>query len=167
MPLNLEIKIKINSKKEFANKMNLLGAEFIAELNQKDVYFSYGKGLLKLRKQNDRYELIKYNRNEGKGERWSEYSILNLTGDNVEKYLTDILDLEVIVEKKRDLFIYKNTRIHLDKVKNLGEFLELETVVKDITQEKAKDEFNEVFNILQLGIEKEIRSSYRDLMLEL
>ena len=167
MPLNLEIKIKIKSKEEFANKMNLLSAEFIGELNQKDVYFNYAKGLLKLRKQNDKYELIKYNRNEGEGERWSEYSILHLAGDSVEEYLTDILNLEVIVEKKRDLFIYKNTRIHLDEVKNLGEFLELETVVKDITQEEAKDEFNEVVNILQLDIEKVIRSSYRDLMLEL
>ncbi len=74
--------------------------------------------------------------------------------------------MEIIVEKVREIFIYKNTRIHLDEVKNLGKFLELETVVKNISQDEAKLEFEEVVKLLNLDVKNQIRKSYRDLILE-
>ena len=52
-----------------------------------------------MRKQNNEFQLIKYNRNEKERERWSEYSLLFVTGNNVEEYLNDLFDIETIVEK--------------------------------------------------------------------
>ncbi len=74
--------------------------------------------------------------------------------------------IEAIVEKKRILYMYKNTRIHLDEVKNLGFFLELETVVKGISKSEAIKEFEEVVNFLELDVKKQIKKSYRDLLIE-
>ncbi len=73
--------------------------------------------------------------------------------------------VEVIVEKERNLYIYKNTRIHLDNVKKLGAYLELETVVKDITKEEAIREFEDVVNFLNLNLSVQIKKSYRDLLM--
>jgi adenylate cyclase class IV len=47
----------------------------------------------------------------------------------------------------------------------LGNFLELETVVNNISQQKAKIEFEEVVKFLELDFEDQIKKSYRDLML--
>ncbi len=165
MALNLELKIEVKSHDEMIKLINKNSGCFIKTLNQKDTYYKFDKGLLKLREQNGEFELVKYHRNEKEGERWSEYSLLYLKGENVEKYLNDIFIIETIVEKERQLYIYENTRIHLDTVKNLSKFLELETVVKNISKEDAVAEFNAVVDFLDLDIENQIRKSYRDLML--
>ena len=39
------------------------------------------------------------------------------------------LGIRAVVEKERKLLMYRNVRIHLDRVVNLGTFLELEAVV--------------------------------------
>ena len=137
MALNLELKIKVSSHGEMIKLINENGGKFIKTLNQKDIYYKFDKGLLKLREQNGEFELVKYNRNEKEGERWSDYSLLFLKGENVEEYLNDLFTIETVVEKERQLYIYENTRIHLDTVKDLGEFLELETVVKNISKEEC------------------------------
>lgn len=166
MALNLELKIKVFNHNNIIQLIEQYGGKKIKLLYQKDSYFVFNKGLLKLREQNGVFELIKYKRDEINKERWSDYSLLYLNGQNVEKYLYDIFNLECIVKKERTLIIYKNTRIHLDKVEGLGNFLELETVVEKITREEAKEEFEEVVNILHLDLSNEIRKSYRDLILE-
>ena len=166
MALNLELKIEVDSHEELVSFIIKHGGKKVDILNQKDTYYVFEKGLLKLREVNGDFQLIKYNRNEGDGERWSDYMLLFLKGEDVEKYLSDLFDIEVIVEKQRILYIYKNTRIHLDSVNDLGHFLELETVVKDISQEEAKGEFEEVVKYLNLDLSIQIKKSYRDLMLE-
>jgi len=146
MAVNLELKLKLNSFHEIHKNINLYEITHSKTLIQKDKYYKIPAGLLKLRQQNDSFELIKYNRNEIEGERWSNYFVLKISGENAENYFDDLFEIEAIVEKVRNLYIYKNTRIHLDEVKNLGEFLELETVVNNIS--------------------KQIKKSYRDLILE-
>lgn len=165
MALNLELKIEMKSHDEIRSLIYNMGAKNEGVLTQKDTYYKFSKGLLKLREQNGYFQLIKYNRNENEGERWSDYSLLLLKGENIEKYLEDLFTIETIVEKERELFIYKNTRIHLDSVKNLGCFLELETVVKQITKNEAIKEFDNVVKDLNLDLEAQIKKSYRDLKL--
>ena len=165
MAINLELKIKTQTNDLLVEKIISNGGKFIELLPQKDTYYKFDKELLKLRKVKEEFQLVKYNRNEKEGERWSDYSLLFIKGEDVEGYLKDLFEIETIVEKERNLYIYKNTRIHLDAVNNLGQFLELETVVKEITKEEAKIEFYEVVEFLGLDLEKQIRKSYRDLML--
>jgi adenylate cyclase class IV len=73
-----------------------------------------------------------------------------------------------VVNKKRDFFLYKNTRIHLDKVDNLGEFIELETVfTKNIMENDMRKEHFFVIDFLGLNNLKTIQKSYSDFMLSL
>lgn len=131
-------------------------------LKQKDVYYQCNRGLLKLRIENGSYFLIKYLRDE-KNKRWSNYEILKLEGKNPEKFLNSLLNIETVVEKKRTLYLYKNTRIHLDIVKGLGKYLELETIVKK-DRKIASREFEEVILFLGLDKSKQIRASYKNLL---
>lgn len=164
MATNLEIKQPIDSFDKIKNILIENKAEDKGLLIQKDTYYKYDKGLLKLREQNGSFQLIKYNRDETGKDRWSNYELLFIEGENVEEYLSEILATECVVEKNRELFLYDNTRIHLDTVKNLGLFLELETLVFD-DYEDAKSRFDNVVNLLGLNTSAQIRNSYRDLIL--
>lgn len=165
MATNLEIKLPINTFDEIRKILKDKMAENKGILNQKDTYFHYDKGLLKLREQNGTFELIKYNRDESGNDRWSNYELLFIEGKNIEEYFCRILKAECIVEKERELYLYNNTRIHLDTVKNLGFFLELETLVFDDLND-AKLRFDNVVEMLKLNISQQIRTSYRNLILQ-
>jgi len=163
MPLNLELKVKVESHTKLINVLRRINAEKKGILRQKDVYYKTKNGLLKLRVEGNTFTLIKYLRDE-KGKRWSNYELLRLEGKNPEKYLKNIFNIETIVEKKRILYLYKNTRIHLDEVKGLGKFLELETLLVS-TRRDVEERFREIIKLLGLDLSKQIRKSYKLLML--
>jgi len=165
MPINLELKIKLDNPGNIYKRIELIKAEYISEFQQVDVYYKNEKFRLKLRLENGSQTLIKYLRNEKEGERWSHYELISLAGNDVRKYLADILDEDVVVEKIRRFYMYDNTRIHIDNVKYLGFFLELETLVIN-GKEDAIKRYNKVVNLLTLENEIEIKKSYMDLMRE-
>ena len=86
-----------------------------------------------------------------------------MEGAGPEKYLSGFLKTDIVVEKKRILYIYKGTRVHLDTVKNLGTFLELETVV-DKGLKDAETRFNEIVSRLGLDLSRQIKASYKNLL---
>ena len=165
MPKNLELKINVKSHQKFRNKLSSIGADNIGILNQKDVYYKVTEGLLKLRIENGKESLIFYKRDENARNRWSNYNILKVENGEGEKFLSKIFAIETIVEKSRELFYFDNTRIHLDKVKSLGNYLELETLVLKSNSE-AKLRFEKIRNHLGLDISKQIKESYRDLLIK-
>ena len=162
MPYNLELKVKVDSHTKITNLLKKVDANYKNVLVQKDVYFKVKKGLLKLRIEGGTNTLIKYLRDE-KGKRWSNYELLKLEGKNPEKYLRDIFEVVTVVEKKRKLFLYDNTRIHLDDVKKLGKFLELETLLVG-NRRDAQLRFDKIVELLGLDLSKQIRSSYKTLL---
>ena len=69
------------------------------------------------------------------------------------------------VRKQRRLFIVGRTRVHLDRVEGLGEFLELEVVLQE--GEPAEDGVAEAHALMaQLGIAPEqlVQGAYVDLL---
>ncbi len=120
---------------------------------------------MKLRIENERQTLIFYDRNEKSKKRWSDYHLLEIKNTDGNKYLKRFLDVLTIVDKKRELYLYKNTRIHLDHVKNLGYFVELETRVLNGLKD-AEKRFKYLLDALKLRDKKEIRASYKDLLLK-
>ncbi len=165
MPTNLELKIKVDNPVEMIEMLNEINAEFKGELGQIDIYYKIKNGLLKLRLENGSQTLIKYFRNEKTGNRWSDYQLISLERNDAREYLKDVFEVETVVEKKRLLYLYDNTRIHIDTVEGLGSFLELETLVVN-GKEDAGKRFEKIVDLLSLNKENEIRKSYRDLMLE-
>jgi adenylate cyclase class 2 len=165
MPTNLELKIRVTSHLSVKKILEQIGAENKGILNQKDVYYSVPNGLLKLRIENGNESLIFYNRNENDKNRWSDFEFLKFVNGKGEKFFNKLFDVEVIVKKKRELFYYDDTRIHLDTVKFLGKFLELETLVIN-GKVDAKKRFVKIISLLQLDESKQIRKSYRNLLMD-
>jgi predicted adenylyl cyclase CyaB len=164
MPTNLELKIGVTSHQSLKKILLQIGAENVGILNQKDVYYSVPNGLLKLRIENGNESLIYYSRNENNKNRWSDFEVLKFADSKVEKFFSKLFDVEITVKKKRELFYYDDTRIHLDTVKFLGKYLELETIVIN-SKADAKKRFEKIKNLLKLDESKQIRKSYRDLLM--
>lgn len=165
MAQNLELKIKLDSSNTIELILMRNNVPLSETLHQKDVYYSIKKGLLKLRIEGNNYSLIKYLRDESGNDRWSNYDIIRLTNGDVEKFLSDIFTVETIVKKTRKLYWFFNTRIHIDQVERLGNFLELETIV-DVNHDNAKYRFDKIIKMLNLNTSNQVRCSYRDLLLK-
>lgn len=165
MAKNLEIKVKLNSHKEIKNILSKNNIKLKKLLRQRDIYYEVPYGLLKLRIENGKQTLIFYQRNEESKKRWSDYFLVDITTKNSEKFFDKFLNRIVEVKKVRELYVYKNTRIHLDKVDKLGYFLELETRVINGLRD-AEKRFNFLVNLLELIKYPELRTTYRNLILE-
>lgn len=64
----------------------------------------------------------------------------------LEQMLRDSVGVKGIVEKTRHLFMVGQTRVHLDNVKSLGHFFELEVCLRP---EQTVEEGNEIAKKLQ------------------
>lgn len=131
MPKNLEIKARILSVTRAIEIANSLKARLVGELYQTDTYFRSRYGRLKLREiENQHSELIFYDRNESSFHRVSEFHIFPVQDPAA---LSDVLNrslgLQALVEKKRHVFLYDSTRIHIDEVIGLGSFIEFEVPI--------------------------------------
>lgn len=166
---NIELKVYLKDRKKMAAAVKKIGAKFQGDLFQVDTYYRVKTGRLKTREINGReFKLVYYTRPDLKRRKVSDYEIIEFKKDQFAKVkdLFRILFGElVVVVKKRSLWIYKDTRIHLDQVKRLGSFLELETVVTGSLR-RAKREYDEVYKILHLSRFKAYQRSYSDMMLE-
>ncbi len=162
---NYEIKTKISNLDEIIQVIKNQGAKREGFLKQKDYYLKVGRYKKKIREiNNEAIEIISYTRNEKMGRKDSEYKIIKLTPKQKEILLIQNNPV-CFVEKTRELWIYKNTRIHFDKVVGLGDFIELETVVNQKPKRQSLREFKEVVKLLKLDTKKAIPFSYSDLVL--
>ncbi len=120
-----------------------LGATDHGVLRQRDTYFTASSGRLKLREQEPGgAQLIAYERADDAHARQSAYHLVDVPDPRA---LTAALDAAlgqtVMVEKERRLLIDDGVRIHLDDVRGLGSWVELEAVVgpdSDLSAERAK-----------------------------
>jgi len=165
---NIEVKMEIRNFRAIENILKDVGAVSAGKMRQKDTYYHNSNGRLKIREIDHQIcEIIFYKRPNKKGSKISDYSIETVPNNqckNIKRIYRKNYGEKVVVDKERKLWFIDNTRIHLDRVKDLGTFLELETVVKDKMTE-AKKEFNLVFDTLKLTTNNKIKGSYCDILL--
>jgi predicted adenylyl cyclase CyaB len=167
MPRNIEIKASIASMEALTLKILALADHGPVETEQDDTFFICARGRLKLRAFSETAgELIFYQRADRQGPKESFYLRSPTAAPAV---LREALSLAYgqagRVRKHRTLYRCGRTRIHLDRVETLGDFLELEVVLKD--GESADAGIDEAERLLAcLGVQKEqlIADAYVDLI---
>ncbi|MFZ1321988.1 MAG: class IV adenylate cyclase [Ignavibacteria bacterium] len=163
---NYEIKCKIPDiakfRKIFKNESSYL---YSKEL-QTDIYYKVKKGRLKLRIIKNEYaNLIFYERSDKTKIRTSSY-IISRTNDfkQLDNILRSQFKVLTVVSKVRNIYIKENVRIHLDRLKKLGDFLEIEIIYKDI--KSAKKQMKELIEFLELNKNEFIKHSYSDMLIK-
>ncbi|MFH0814578.1 MAG: class IV adenylate cyclase [Candidatus Falkowbacteria bacterium] len=165
---NIELKVAVKNFNEIKKLLKKNSAKPIGVLRQIDTYYTCQKGRLKIREINNKeFEILFYQRSDKKRSKISDYEMFRLKPcqlNTMKRIFGRAYGVKVVVKKKRELWIYKNTRIHLDRVNKLGNFLELETVVKNISLEQAQKEHQGAIGLLNFGKYKRINGSYSDLL---
>jgi len=145
VPRNIEIKARIDAVEAMLPRATSLadtpegapeGAPLAPELiEQDDSFYAVPQGRMKLRRFADgSAELIHYQRPDDVGARASDYVRVPLDAASapaLHEALTRGLGLLGRVRKRRWLVLVGPTRIHLDRVEGLGDFIELEVVLRE------------------------------------
>ena len=133
MPRNIEIKTRIDSVEAMLSRARALAEDPPQVIEQDDTFFPCAHGRLKLRDFGDGCgELIHYERADAQGPTRSDY-ICAPTSDpaTLRDALSRALGVAGRMRKTRLLLLTGQTRIHLDRVHGLGDFMELEVVLHD------------------------------------
>jgi homotetrameric cytidine deaminase len=165
---NVELKAHDPDPARTLERALAAGAEERGVLRQRDTYFAVAHGRLKLREEEPEgwpsrrggvreatppqaarspysggATLIAYDRPDDAGERVSDYRLVAVAEpEPLRAALAAANGVVVTVVKRRRLLLWEGTvRIHLDEVRGLGSFLELEAVAEpgsDLTRERAQ-----------------------------
>jgi homotetrameric cytidine deaminase len=119
------------------------GAEDRGLLRQRDTYFAVARGRLKLREEDPGgATLIAYDRPDAASERVSSYRLVPVPdAEPLREALAASAGVQVVVVKRRHLLRWETVRIHLDEVRGLGSFVELEAVAapgSDLRREREQ-----------------------------
>jgi homotetrameric cytidine deaminase len=169
---NVELKARDPDPARTLERALALGAEDKGEIRQRDTYFTGARGRLKVREQQTDDaafwdELIEYSRPDDLDARTSTYRRVPVADAGpLREALDAAYGTLVTVSKRRRLLFWEGTRIHLDDVEGLGNFLEFEAPTErgsDLVLERNKVERLRA----ELGVDDEnlVATSYADLML--
>ncbi len=167
MPTNIEIKAIVRDVISLENLVRNIAKTDPILLFQEDIFFNVPRGRLKLRiLAPDKGELIFYERPNICGPKQSSYLKAESSDPlGLKETLTKALGVKGVVRKTRKLYLYEQTRIHIDDVEGLGSFVELEVMLQE--NQNTEDGIVIAENIiLQLKIDKKelVDVAYIDLL---
>jgi predicted adenylyl cyclase CyaB len=133
MPRNIEIKARISRIEALLPIARALADGEASIIDQDDTFFNVPHGRLKLRQFADgSAELIHYHRPDIEQAKASDYVRVPVAdAAALRAALARGCGIAGRVRKRRWLLRVGATRIHLDRVEGLGDFMELEVVLRD------------------------------------
>lgn len=168
MPTLVEIKAKCTDPQNIHQILKAHNADFKGIDHQVDTYFVVPKGRLKLREGNIENTLIHYHRPNQEGPKTSAVSLYRPDPDGgLKKVLSTALDTLVTVDKKRAIYFIDHIKFHVDEVKDLGSFMEIEVIDEQGEMSLEVMEQQCQYWMQKLAVEKQdlIESSYSDLLM--
>ena len=163
---NIEIKARYDNAECAEENLNALGAGLAGTFHQKDTYFNVDQGRLKLRELGiGEGHLIFYKREDLAGPKRSDYEIAKTEDpEALRAILSKIHGTWVEVEKTRQVWLWENVRIHLDDVKSLGQFVELEAVTEEKGIEESHRRVETLMRALEITRDQLVEGSYGDIV---
>lgn len=147
----------------------VIRAEERGVLKQRDTYFRVAHGRLKLREEGTAAQLIAYERPDQAAQRESNYRIVAVERPaDLKDALAAALGVSVTIVKERRLFVWEGVRIHLDRVRGLGAFVELEAVIAEgaLDPGSAGRRVEQLRRAFEIEDARLIATSYSDLAMD-
>jgi predicted adenylyl cyclase CyaB len=169
MPRNIEIKARISSVAEVLPAAQRLAESPAQRIEQDDTFFALapGRGRLKLRQFADgNAELIHYHRPDTGEAKASDYVRVPAPDPAaLREALARSCGVLGRVQKTRTLLVVGASRIHLDQVQGLGDFMELEVVLADgETDSEGARVAEDLMHQLGLSDAPRLAGAYLDLL---
>ena len=166
------VEIKAKSNQSEAIRKKLLSKKAISKGidHQIDTYFNCPNGRLKLRQGNIETTLIHYNRTNQSGPKNSQVSLFKpIQNDNdLHQVLSTAYGVKVVVDKHREIYFIDNVKFHIDTVKTLGNFVEIEAIDEkgEFSLEELQEQCQFYMDYLNIEDKDLIKVSYSDMLLD-
>lgn len=167
--LNIEIKAKCSNHEKIRSILKSHNADFKGTDHQIDTYFKVNNGRLKLREGNIENFLVFYERENKEGPKQSNVILFKSDPtSSLKEILLKSLEVLVAVDKQREIYFIENVKFHIDTVKNLGTFMEIEAIDSDGTfgKEKLFEQCENYFKLFDIPKDDLVSGSYSDLLLQ-
>jgi adenylate cyclase class 2 len=167
--VNFEIKARSDNQGQIREILKSRNADFKGIDHQIDTYFKVNFGKLKLREGEIENHLIHYQREDKEGPKQSNVTLFESQPDSsLKDILVKALGILVVVDKKREIYFIDNVKFHIDEVKELGTFIEIEAIDIDGTfgKEKLLKQCRFYFDLFKISQKDLISVSYSDLLLK-
>jgi len=168
MPRLVEIKARCSNPDWIKTQLKEKNADFKGVDHQIDTYFKVPNGRLKLREGNIENTLIFYNRPNQEGPKVSEVELYKpIDPMALKRVLKAANETLVVVDKHRAIFFIENVKFHVDEVKGLGSFMEIEAIdeVGEFTKEQLLEQCQHYMRVLKVQEEDLIHHSYSDMLM--
>jgi len=166
--VNIEIKAQTEQAKKIIQILETNNAAYHGEDHQIDTYFKVDSGRLKLRQGNIENSLIAYQRPESKELKKSTIELQPLPKDTsaLHSILSQNLGIWKVVDKRRKIYFIDNVKFHIDSVKGLGSFVEIEAISKEqeYTEEQLREQCDHYVKLLGIDPNSFIDQSYSDMV---
>lgn len=165
--INIEIKARSTRNDKIRSILKSENADFRGTDHQVDTYFRVPDGRLKLRQGNIENSLIFYRRENTSDPKESDVSLYRAKEINdLKQVLENALGVLVKVDKQREIYFIDNVKFHLDKVKDLGEFVEIEAIGKqEEERETLLAQCNYYLQLFEINKDDLVSVSYSDMLL--
>lgn len=167
MARNVEIKARLADRAGLLDRVRQIATSGPTEIAQDDTFFKSEHGRLKLREFGDGTGvLVFYDRPDGEGPKESFY-VLSQTSepDTLREALTRAHGQLGRVVKQRTLYLVGRTRVHVDRVEGLGDFMELEVVLReDEPLDAGIEEAKAIMAALGISDAMLVKGAYFDLL---
>lgn len=128
---NVEFKAELRDPELARTICRGMSATFILDFGQVDTYYRVPTGRLKKRETDgESIEYIFYERANTPRPKLSHFVIMS-EAQALARYGSEPLPEWLVVRKRRQLWLLGPTRIHLDSVENLGNYIEFESLVSN------------------------------------
>lgn len=164
---NVEFKAELRDLPLAMSVCGTLGARYVGMLEQTDTYFRIADARLKKRESvGEPTEWIFYERADSASPKVSKFMIYS-ESEALERFGFSPLPVWVVVKKTRELLLFGNVRIHLDMVRDLGTFIELEAMVtKECDEAACRASIARIRSALAPMLGEPISAGYSDLLAE-
>jgi len=165
--INIEIKARCTNHEKIRAILTSLNADYKGIDHQIDTYFNVNHGRLKLREGNIENALVYYERENVEGPKQSDIILYTTeSGSMLKPALTHSCGVLTIVDKKREIYFIENVKFHIDTVKDLGTFVEIEAIDEEgnIGKEKLLEQCNHYLTLFGIPETDLVSGSYSDLL---
>ena len=169
--MEIEIRARIKNRDIIEQKLINLGAIFVKEKKQEDFYFSEMQlceklgysFLIRIRTEEKKIFLTYKGAKSKKDGVWEEYEF-EIKDKNLGVKMLEAMGLEEVIRisKKRREYELNTFSICLDSIRDLGDFVEIESVSDDVN---IQQELYSLMKKLGIGKKQVIRKGYITLLL--
>jgi len=168
MSINIiEIKARCSSPETIHKILKSKNAIYKGVDHQVDTYFQSNNGRLKLRQGTIENTLIFYDRPNQEGPKLSKVVLHKpIEPNSLNEVLAAAMNVKVVVDKQRHIYFIDNVKFHVDEVKGLGSFAEIEAIDEtgEVAIEVLQRQCDAYMVLLNIEESDLVDSSYSDML---